>query len=301
MAPDMGFLRFLGFTMVRAGQGFWRNRMMSLAATATVILMLVLLSGLAIVLAGMNSGLSYIESKVGVTARLVDGLESTAILALVNEISDLPGVESVEYVSPAIAMERLEEAYADRGQVLDTGGAEISLYASIEVALTDPAVAASVGDALRDREEVEVITTRQEQYDKLLGVTNVVRLAGLSAMILVGLTVVFMIVNTIRIAVFSRSREIEIMRLVGASDAFIRWPFIVEGMLCGLLGAMVTVLLVAFVWGPIQPLLIEIFQMPTAVGAQFYTVVAVLIVSVGLTVGMLGSWISVRAHLASGA
>ena len=198
-------------------------------------------------------------------------------------------------------MQRLEEEYAERGQVLDTGGAAISLYRSIEVALTDPTAARSVGDALRDREEIEVITTRQEQYDKLLGVTNVVRLAGVSAMVLVGLTVVFMIVNTIRIAVFSRSREIEIMRLVGASDAFIRWPFIVEGMLCGLLGALVTVFLVAFVWGPIQPLLIEIFQMPTAVGAQFYTLVAVLIVSVGLMVGMLGSWISVRAHLAAGA
>lgn len=297
----MAFLRFLGFTMVRAGQGFWRNRMMSLAATATVILMLVLLSGLAIVLAGLNSGLNYIESKVGVTARLVDGLEGWEILALVADVSALPGVESVEYVSPEMAMDRLEEEYADRGQVLDTGGAEISLYSSIEVALIDPSAAGSVGDALREREEVEVITTRQEQYDKLLGVTNVVRLAGLSAMVLVGLTVVFMIVNTIRIAVFSRSREIEIMRLVGASDAFIRWPFIVEGMLCGLLGAVVTILLVALIWGPIQPLMVEIFQMPTAVGAQFYTVVAVLIVSVGLTVGMLGSWISVRAHLASGA
>jgi cell division transport system permease protein len=301
MARDMAFLRFLGFTMVRAGQGFWRNRMMSLAATATVILMLVLLSGLAIVLAGLNSGLNYIESKVGVTARLVDGLEGWEILALVADVSALPGVESVEYVSPEMAMDRLEEEYADRGQVLDTGGAEISLYSSIEVALIDPSAAGSVGDALREREEVEVITTRQEQYDKLLGVTNVVRLAGLSAMVLVGLTVVFMIVNTIRIAVFSRSREIEIMRLVGASDAFIRWPFIVEGMLCGLLGAVVTILLVALIWGPIQPLMVEIFQMPTAVGAQFYTVVAVLIVSVGLTVGMLGSWISVRAHLASGA
>jgi cell division transport system permease protein len=297
----MGFLRFLGFTLVRAGQGFWRNRMMSLAATATVILMLVLLSGLVIVLGGLSSGLAYIESKVGVTARLVDELTQDEIDTLVAEVAVLPGVASVEYVSPEMAMQRLEETYAERGQTLDTGGAEITLYSSIEVDLRDPSAAASVGEALGEREEIERITTRQEQYEKLLGVTNVVRLAGLSAMLLVGLTVVFMIVNTIRIAVFSRSSEIEIMRLVGASDAFIRWPFIVEGMLCGLLGAMVTVLLVALVWSPIQPLLIEIFQMPTAVGAQFYTFVAVLILSVGLVVGTLGSWISVRAHLASGA
>ncbi|HEV7199664.1 MAG TPA: permease-like cell division protein FtsX [Candidatus Limnocylindria bacterium] len=297
----MSFLRFLGFTLVRAGQGFWRNRMMSLAATATVILMLVLLSGLVIVLGGLNSGLAYIESKVGVTARLVDDLEPAAIDQLVSEVSAIPGVATVEYISPETAMQRLEAEYADRGQTLDTGGADISLYSSIEIALTDPSAARPVAAALGEREEIETITTRQEQYDKLLGVTNIVRLAGLSAMILVGLTVVFMIVNTIRIAVFSRSREIEIMRLVGASDAFIRWPFIVEGMLCGLLGAFVTVLLVALVWSPIQPLLIEIFQMPTAVGAQFYTFVAVLILSVGLVVGTLGSWISVRAHLAAGA
>jgi cell division transport system permease protein len=296
----MAFLRFLGFTLVRAGQGFWRNKMMSLAATATVILMLVLLSGLVIVLGGLNSGLSYIESKVGVTARLVDGLDQAAVDQLMADVAGIPGVATVEYVSPAEAMLRLEQAYAQRGQTLETGGADIALYSSIEVALTDPDAATSVAAALSERPEIERITTIQEQYDKLLGVTNIVRLAGMAAMILVGLTVVFMIVNTIRIAVFSRSREIEIMRLVGASDAFIRWPFIVEGMLCGMLGAVVTVLLVALVWGPIQPLLIEIFQMPTAVGAQFYTFVAILILSVGLVVGMLGSWISVRAHLAAG-
>jgi cell division transport system permease protein len=297
----MGFLRFLGFTLVRAGQGFWRNRMMSLAATATVILMLVLLSGLVIVLGGLNSGLAYIDSKVGVTARLVDNLSQEEIDALVADVSTLPGVAAVEYVSPEEAMDRLEQTYTERGQTLDTGGAEITLYGSIEVSLTDPEAGSAVAESLSEREEIERITTRQEQYEKLLGVTNVVRLAGISAMILVGLTVVFMIVNTIRIAVFSRSREIEIMRLVGASDAFIRWPFIVEGMFCGLLGAVVTVLLVALIWSPIQPMLIEIFQMPTAVGAQFYTFVAVLILTVGLVVGTLGSWISVRAHLASGA
>ena len=73
----MAFVRFMGFSVVRAWQGFWRNAMMSLAATATVVLMLVLLAALVIVISGLNSGLEFIESKVAVTARLVDKLAYT--------------------------------------------------------------------------------------------------------------------------------------------------------------------------------------------------------------------------------
>ena len=108
-----------------------------------------------------------------------------------------------------------------------------------------------------------------------------------------------MIVNTIRIAVYSRSSEIEIMRLVGASDSFIRWPFILEGVLCGLIGALVAIGAVAAVWDPIQPAMVAIFQMPTAVSTQFLTTISVLLLAVGLGVGAVGSWISVRSYLAA--
>ena len=295
----MGFIRFLGFTLARAGQGFWRNGMMSLAATATVVLMLVLLAGLLIVLGGLDSGLNYIESKVGVTARLVDDVSTQRIEQISAEVEAVAGVAGVEYVSPEEALARLEEAYRQRGQELDTGGAEITLYASLEVALSDPGAGEEVVAALALYPEVERITTRQDQYDKLLSVIGVIRTIGLVAIVLVGLVVVFMVVNTIRIAVYSRSGEVEIMRLVGASDPFIRWPFIVEGILCGLIGAAVTVGLVALAWGPIQPLLVSVFQMPTAVSDQFLTGLAVLLVAVCLVIGALGSWISVRSNLSS--
>jgi cell division transport system permease protein len=292
-------LRFVAFSVVRAWQGFWRNAMMSLAATATVVLMLVLLSGLFIVLGGLNSGLAFIESKVGVTARLVDDLPQAEIDALVADIERLPGVSAVTYVSPELALERLKEAYREQGLTLDLGGAPITLYASVEIAMTDPNFSGSVRDALQGRPEVERITTRQVDYDKLLGIIGYIRTGGIVALVLVGLTVLFMIVNMIRIAVYSRSGEIEIMRLVGASDSFIRWPFILEGILCGAMGAIITIILVASAWEPIQPIMVRVFQMPTAVSTQFLAVLSAIILAVGLGVGAVGSWISVRANLSS--
>lgn len=295
----MAFVRFVGFSVVRAWQGFWRNAMMSLAATATVVLMLVLLAALVIVISGLNSGLEFIESKVGVTVRLADDLSTADREALMDEIRGLPGVAAVDYVSPEEAMRRLEEAYRESGQELDTGGASITLFASLEITLAEPDAGDDVAAALSDNDGVERILTKQAEYDALLGIINVIRNVGIVIIGLVALTVLLMIVNTIRIAVYSRANEIEIMRLVGASDSFIRWPFILEGVLCGLVGALVAIAAVAAVWDPIQPVMVAVFQMPTAVSTQFLSTIALLLLAVGLGVGALGSWISVRSYLAA--
>jgi len=295
----MPFVRFIGFSVIRAWQGFWRNAMMSLAATATVILMLVLLAALAIVIAGLNSGLEFIESKVAVTARLVDDLPRADRLALIDEVERYPDVASVEYVSPQEAMERLRDSYREQGQELDLGGADstITLFASLEISPSDPNASSAIANRLSDSPHVVRILTKQAEYDTLLGVINLIRTIGLVAVGLVALTVLFMIINTIRIAVYSRANEIEIMRLVGASDSFIRWPFILEGILCGLIGAIITIVLVATIWGPIQPIMVSVFQMPTAVSTQFLTTISLLLFAVGLGVGAVGSWISVRSYL----
>ena len=299
----MPFARFVGFSVVRAWQGFWRNAMMSLAATATVILMLVLLAALFIVISGLNAGLAFIESKVAVTARLEDELSEDRLERLIQEVEAMPGVASVDYVSPGEAMRRLEESYREIGRELDLGDpdSKITIFASLEISLSDADASGAVGAELSEHEDVERVLTKQAEYDTLLGIINVIRTVGLVAVGLVGLTVLFMIINTIRIAVYSRASEIEIMRLVGASDSFIRWPFILEGILCGLIGAVVTITLVAAIWDPIQPAMVQIFQMPTAVSTQFLATLALLLLGVGLGVGAVGSWISVRSYLAAAA
>ena len=236
---------------------------------------------------------------MAVTARLADGTSFSERLELTDEILAMPGVASVDYVSPSDAMERLREAYAETGQELDTGGANITLFSSLEINLSEPNASSAVVNALDGHEHIERIITKQTEYETLLGIINVIRTVGIVIVGLVALTVLFMIINTIRIAVYSRANEIEIMRLVGASDSFIRWPFILEGILCGLIGALVTVILVTAVWDPIQPVMVTMFQMPTAVSAQFLATISVLLFAVGLGVGALGSWISVRSNLSS--
>ena len=197
-------------------------------------------------------------------------------------------------------MARLEETYREGGRTLDLGRADspITIYASIEVRLTDPERSSSVAAALEGDRAIVKITTKQSQYEQLLDITNLIRNVGLVAIGLEGLTELFMIVNTIRIAVFSRSNEIEIMRLVGASDSFIRWPFIIEGMLCGLVGALVSIVLVALVWDPIQPVMFDVFKVSSRVGTNFLATLSALLLAAGLGVGALGSWISVRSYLA---
>jgi cell division transport system permease protein len=234
-----------------------------------------------------------------VTAELEDGLRTDEVEELVAVVEALDGVRDVAYISPAEAWERLEAAFAESGETLDTGGAPIQLQATLEIELEKPEFARDVSLALVAQPEVTKITTRQQEVDTLIGIIDVIRTAGLVAIGLVGLTVLFMIINTIRIAVYSRANEIEIMRLVGGSDSFIRWPFILEGILCGLIGSIITVILVALIWEPIQPVMVAVFQMPTAVSTRFLTTHSLLLFGVGLGVGALGSWISVRSYLSA--
>jgi cell division transport system permease protein len=124
------------------------------------------------------------------------------------------------------------------------------------------------------------------------------RTVGVAVLLLVGLTVLLIVVNTIRMALMSRAQEIEIMRLVGASDQFVRWPFIVEGLLVGCAGALVTLILLLLASGPISEVANAIAgQVPVGFSQSLTLQVVSLVVIGGLGLGGLGAWISVRAYL----
>ena len=116
-------------------------------------------------------------------------------------------------------------------------------------------------------------------------------------LVIVGIICLFIIVNTIRLAVVARAEEIEIMRLVGASDAFIRWPFVFEGAFVGLLGAVITLAVLAAVADPLSSFMVDFFRvLPIQVGSLSRDLIT-LVMGAGVGLGILGSWVSVRTYL----
>ena len=292
-------LSFVAFSLRRAWQGFWRNAVMSIAATATMVLMLVLLSAFFVVLSGLDAGLQFVEQKVEVVAELRDDAPDLKISQLQADIAALPEVQSVEYIDKATALAQFKQRMAEQGredltQYLDSN----PLPATLNIKLKDPHQFGGVVSTLRARTDV-VATVEEVQnlVDRVLTVTNVLRTGGLVLLGLVGLTVLFIIVNTIRLAVVARAEEIEIMRLVGASDAFIRWPFIFEGALVGLLGALITLVLLALGAAPLSNLATRFFEiLPLELGSLSRNL-AIIVLVTGIGLGTLGSYVSVRSYL----
>ena len=289
---------FVAFSIGRAWQGFWRNALMSLAATLTMVLMLLLLAGFFVLQNVLLASLSFIEQKVEVVAYIQNNATSDQVDALVATFSAMPEVASVEFVSRDEALARFKAAQAAQGRQDLTASLESNpLYASVNIKLRSPSDLDTVTVALRDDPLVRNVLNIEALVDRVLTVTTFVRTAGVVMVAIVGLIVLFIIVNTIRLAVVARAEEIEIMRLVGASDSFIRWPFVFEGALVGLFGAVLTLALLALAAEPLSQAMVGFFNvLPLELGSVGRDT-AVLVLATGIGLGVLGSWVSVRTYL----
>jgi cell division transport system permease protein len=291
-------LSFLLFSISRAWQGFWRNAAMSLAATATMTLMLLLLAGFWIIQAGFLASLSYVEDKVGVVADLNDNISDADVQDLVARLGVMAEVRSVEYISKEEALRRYREERAAQGQDdLTTFLPTNPLPASLEVKLRKPDDYRTIKGFLEVEPIVAKVQNLQDTTDRLVSITTFLRTFGVLLLAVIGAIVLFIVINTIRLAVLGRAEEIEVMRLVGASDAFIRWPFVFEGALVGLLGAAISLGVLVGAAEPLSRFMVGFFQiLPINVGSISRDV-TLLVVGAGTGLGVVGAWVSVRTYL----
>jgi cell division transport system permease protein len=292
-------LEYIGTT---AAQGFWRNPVMSIASTFTVGLMLLLFAFFLATDRGLQAAVGVLESKVELAIFLQDNARVSDVLALRARIEADPAVSRVDYVTKDQAMARLVDIAARRPDIQIVDTSTNPLQDSLEIKLAHAQDAQRVAASLREemgKGVVSDVVDNPQVVDKLLTITRVLSIGGLAVLAMMLVVALFVIVNTIRIAVHARRDEIEIMKLVGATDWFVRWPFILEGMLVGALGAVAATIVVLIAAGPVMGAMVNFIEiLPLSFGQTFVWQLVGSVFALALAVGGGGAMLSVRAHLA---
>ncbi len=295
-------MKRVAYVLGAAWQGFWRNPVMSLASTFTVGLMLLLFAFFLATDRGLQAAVGVLESKVELALFLEDDAKVSDVLALRARIEADPAVSRVDYITKEQAMARLVEIASRQPDIQIVDISSNPLPASLEIKLLNAQDAPRIGATLREEVDggvVYEVVDNPSVVDKLLTITRVLSFGGVAVLAMMLVVALFVIVNTIRIAVHARRDEIEIMKLVGATDWFVRWPFILEGMLVGALGATAALTVVVLAAGPVTNALVGFLEIvPLSFGSAFLWQLVGSVFALALAVGGGGAMLSVRAHLA---
>ncbi len=268
---------------------FRRTPLMSMLGITTIAFSLFAFGLFGLVALNIREALRLVEDRVEVRAFLVDGTSEEAIAAALGDVAAFPEVREVGYVSPDSALARSREELAEFRDVFDASVLPGSLEIRLREGFRDPVTVQALADRIATYPFIDDVRFGQEWVAKLYRVRTLSVLAGTGLGIVFALVAVLIIGSTIRMAVLARAREIEIMRLVGATNAFVRMPFLIEGVLKGALGG---ALAVGLTWlthtGVSRALFETVFFTP----AQ-----ASLGVLAGALLGFFGSLVSVGRHL----
>jgi cell division transport system permease protein len=288
----------LGFFLAEAFKNLRLNLLMSVTAiTTTAVCVLIL--GMALLVNAHVEGIIYnVGQDVAITAFFPEDMSQEQIDEIVSSVESYPEVNESSYVSKEEALERFRETFADQPDIVNSISSDV-LPASIEIQLNDSSDSSAVAERLQaEGFKDDEIRYPQQTVDRLNQVTGYVIWALRGATALFFTASVLLIFNTIRLSIFARRKEIEVMKLVGASDSFVRTPFVLEGLVQGLIGAAIAAL--AVVW--LNSIFVSWAQeylpfVPVASGAVNTLIVLLVLLAVGALVGIAGSFFSVRRFL----
>ncbi len=223
-----------------------RNAMMTLASIVTIACCLFLLGVFLLMTFNINYIGSQISEKCELQAYINQWASGLGEERILKEISALPNVESAEFESKEQAFENARAMGAEMNEALEGMEGEDIFRSSVKVTLKDLTLADETAAQMAAVSGVAKVNNRQDIIRKVIAATNVIRIGSLIAMLILVLTAIFIIRNTIELSVNAREEEIHIMKFVGATDSFIRRPFVMEGIIVGLVGAAIAITVIAF-------------------------------------------------------
>ena len=275
-----------------------RNNWMTFASIGTVAVSLFVLGVFLILVLNMNRLAGMLESQVQISVYLEDHLTDREKRQIGYDIESLQGIDSVTYVDRETAKERLKERLGDQKYLLDALSEDNPLPDAFEVTVTTPSVVESAAGAIAAMQGVEEAKYGQDVVEHLFDITRLMRIFGFVLMGLLGGATLFIISNTIRLTVFARRKEIAIMKYVGATDWFIRWPFLLEGIVLGCIGGFIAaVALRSFYAAMAAKIYSTLAFFPLMPQYPFMNYVTLAILLAGIVIGAIGSVISLKRFL----
>lgn len=279
-------------------RSLFRNRFMAIASVLTVTLSMFILGVFLSAVLNINHMASYLENQVEMTVYLKDGLTTDQVMGIGKYLKAQPGTKEIKFTNKDQAMKDFRERMGDQQGLLDAINGN-PLPASYQMSFQTPEQLKTAAEVVAKYQGVETVQYGKDIIEQLYKVAQVIRLSGIVLIIFLAGAELFIISNTIRLTVFARRREIQIMKYVGASNGFIRWPFLFEGMVIGFLGSGFASFIL---WEGYKTVVSEM----AAAGLVFIPMIplwpfmgytTLIILAAGIVIGVMGSAISLRKYM----
>jgi cell division transport system permease protein len=291
------------YFIVDALKSLKRNKTVSIASVATVAATLFILGVFLLIVFNVNAGVKELGSKLEVKIYLKDDYTISDKIAIEKALNSVVGVSNIAFEDKSDALVKVKKQFGEDSKALVQGFEKDNPFPNaFLVRVEKPEVVSSVVKAAEGLSGIEKIKDVREIVDKIIKITNTLKVIGLILFAILISVSLFLIGNTIKLTVYSRRKEIGIMKYVGATDWFIRWPFIIEGMLLGVAGAIISTVILYYSYNVVFGKFVDVslgFLGFTLISPYFIlgTVLWQFILG-GLFIGAVGSIISIRKFLA---
>ena len=286
------------------GEGFrnvFHNKKSSGASLAIMCATMLIFGLFFMIIENLNNAVETLETQQGIQVFIQKTATDAQMEQIGEQIQAIDGVNKVTFVSKEDALNQTKEKLKDK-QALIAGWDESNPFkASYLVTLTDLELSSQVQDEIKKIDNIDSIQSRDETINGLVAIANGVRIVSAVILTLLVLISIFIIGNTIKLTVHARRKEISIMKYVGATDSFIRWPFVIEGIIIGIVAALLSILVLGIAYSLITNAAANSIISTMGIKLLSFTDMTTLLVIVymvlGIGIGALGSSISMRKYL----
>ena len=293
----------LGYLLGEGFSNVFKNKK-STGASLMIMCATMIIFGIFLILGeNINHFVEETETAQGIQVFIKNEATQAQVEELEQKIRKIDGVSKIEFVSKEAALNQMKERFGDKKDLLEGYEGENNIFtASYVVTLTDLKQSKTVQDQILTFDMVKKITSKDETVTTLIKLANGIKIVTGVILVLLIIISIFIIANTIKLTVHARRKEISIMKYVGATNGFIRWPFIVEGMIIGVLASALSIIIIGIAYTLMAEQLVNIpfmkvINLSLLSFSDMFNSIIFVYMSLGIGIGALGSVISMRKYL----